>query len=73
MKNKCVFILGCTLGCIVAFNITTLNPYGEIMKEHNKPNHHQPHKPHFPPKPNHPGGPGPVKPHNPHHKPGCGC
>jgi hypothetical protein len=72
MKNKYVFILGCTLGCIVAFNIITLNPYGEIMKEHNKPNHHQhPHKPHFPPKPGHPGGPGPVKP--PHHKPGCGC
>ena len=40
------------------------------MKEHNKPNHHQPNKPHCPPKPN-PCGPG--KPHNPHHKPGCGC
>ncbi|MDQ5956869.1 MAG: hypothetical protein QG627_1154 [Chlamydiota bacterium] len=72
MKNKCVFILGCTLGCILAFNITTLNPYGEIMKEHNNPNHHhhQPNKPHCPPKPN-PSDP--SKPHNPHQKPGCGC
>ena len=71
MKNKCVFILGCTSGCILAFNITTLNPYGEIMKEHNKPNHqhHQPNKPHHPQKQN-PCGP---KPHNPHQKPGCGC
>lgn len=72
MRNKCVFILGCTLGCILAFNITTLNPYGEIMKEHNKPNHHhhQPNKPHCPPKQN-PSDP--SKPHNPHQKPGCGC
>ena len=66
MKNKCVFILS----CIVAFNITTLNLYGEVMKEHNKPNQHQPNKPHSPSKQN-PSGP--CKSHNPSHKPGCGC
>ncbi|MGL4539701.1 MAG: hypothetical protein ACRCU0_01815 [Candidatus Rhabdochlamydia sp.] len=74
MKKRSYFHSKLYLGSIVAFNITILNPYGEIMKEHNKHNHHphQPNKPHGPHHKPNPCGPcGPC--HKPHNKPGCGC